>query len=307
MPEKELIRWLRQQIGPHPGIEVGPGDDAAVIAPQAESRVLVTVDCFVEGTHFPNDAAPERTGHKVIAASVSDIAAMGCYPLACFATLAVGRAASDAWLKALGRAMLTAAAEYDAPLAGGDVTTGDGPTCISVTVVGETRGLNPVRRSGARPGQRLFVTGRLGGSLLGRHLDAAPRVSQGLFLNREVGVAAMIDLSDGLSTDLHHIADESGVGAVVRAADIPVSEAAGEMGRRDGRTGLQHALDDGEDFELLFAVDADKAGGLRERWPFDLLLTEIGEVTESGVLIEEADGSRRPLRPGGYEHEWNAR
>ncbi len=307
MPEKELIRWLREQIGPYPGIELGPGDDAAVIAPQTDSRVLVTVDCFVEGTHFPTDAAPERTGHKVIAASISDIAAMGCYPLGCFATLAVGRSAPDAWLKALGRAMLTAAADYGAPLAGGDVTSGDGPTCISVTVVGETRGLDPVLRSGARPGQRLFVTGRLGGSLLGRHLEAAPRVGEGLFLNREVGVTAMIDLSDGLSTDLHHIADESGVGAVVRSADIPVSEAAVEMARRDGRTALEHALDDGEDFELLFAVNAAKADELRERWPFDLPLTEIGVITECGVLIEEADGSRRPLQPGGYEHEWNAR
>ena len=302
MAETDLIRWLRGRIALPDHVDVGPGDDAAVC--RVDGRAVVTVDAFLEGTHFSADDDPARVGHKVIAASVSDIAAMGCHPAQSFVTVGLNRAADAGFVRAFAEALIDAAERYGAPVMGGDVTSWDAPLAVSVTVIGETRGLEPVLRSGANASDLVFVTGELGGSLLGRHLTAEPRVEAGLFLNREIGVRAMIDLSDGLSTDLGHIADESGVGAVVREADIPVSDAARQAGARDGASALRHALDDGEDFELLFTVPENRAARLRDSWPFDLRLTEIGVIGGNGVWLERAGGSREKLEPGGYEHCW---
>jgi len=305
MSEHELVAWLRRRIRTAKFVEVGPGDDAAVLVPDPGSRIIVTVDAFTEGSHFPPGSPPAGIGHKVIAASVSDIAAMGCRPSCCFVALVLNEASGEEFVRELGEAMIAAAEKYGAPLAGGDVTSGLSPLAVSVTVVGETRGLDPVLRSGARAGDRIFVTGSLGGSLLGRHFEAEPRVEQGLFLNRDVGVTAMIDVSDGLSTDLNHIAGESGVGAVIVETAIPVSGDAREMERRDGTPAVRHALEDGEDFELLFTVPAERAALLRESWPFDLPLTEIGEMGGDRVLLERTNGTRRPLEPRGYQHTWS--
>ena len=306
MAEKELIDWLRRKVKPGDLVQVGPGDDAAVIASPDAGRLVVTVDAFLEGSHFPSDTAPARIGHKVIAASVSDIAAMGCVPVASFVTLGLNEACDEAFVSELGEAMIAAAEKYGAPIAGGDITSWRSPLAVSVTVVGQTHGLDPVLRSGAKPGDRVFVTGTLGGSLLGRHLDAEPRVEEGIFLNRHVGVSAMIDVSDGLSTDLNHIAEASGVGAVIREAAIPVSDDARTLEKQDGRSAVRHALDDGEDFELLFTASPEATARLRETWPFGLPVTEIGEITARDVLIERADGSRELLGPRGYEHKWSS-
>lgn len=304
MAEGPLINWLRHRIKRAASVQVGPGDDAAVIVPGADLMV-VTADAFLEGTHFSPDATPAQIGHKVIAASISDIAAMGCEPRHCFVTLGLDEARGDTFVHELGEAMIAAAEKYHAPIAGGDVTSWSAPLAVSVTVVGDTCGMAPVLRSGAKPGDSIFVTGSLGGSSLGRHLEAEPRVLEGLFLNRDVGVSSMIDISDGLSTDLNHIAEESGTGAVVREAAIPVSDAAREMERKDGVSAVQHALDDGEDFELLFTCSPEQAARLLESWPFDLPVACIGEIGGEGVLIERADGAREKLEPRGYEHRWS--
>lgn len=304
MSEGALIDWLRRRINPADNVLLGPGDDAAVLAADEDGRVVVTADAFLEGTHFAPEDEPARIGHKVIAASVSDIAAMGCEPAASFVTLGMSRSRGEAFVRGLGEAMIAAAEKYGAPIAGGDVTSWDAPICVSVTVLGRTGGHEPALRSGAQPGDRLFVTGALGGSLLGKHLDAEPRVREALFLNREIGVSAMIDVSDGLSTDLNHIANESGAGAVVREAAIPISDAARELASQDGRPAIEHALDDGEDFELLFTAGPENAERLRGSWPFDVPVTEIGEITGGDVVIERADGSRVTLAPRGYEHKW---
>ncbi len=169
MSERPLIEWLRQRIRPAPHVPVGPGDDAAVLllatVPEPQclaagpQKIVVTADAFLEGTHFlPNDE-PARIGHKVIAASVSDIAAMGCYPLASFVTVGINKTSNDKFVHELAEAMIAAAEKYEAPVAGGDVTAWAGPLAVSVTVVGETRGLSPVLRSGASAGDRIFVTG----------------------------------------------------------------------------------------------------------------------------------------------------
>jgi thiamine-monophosphate kinase len=302
MAETDLIRWLRERIALPGHVDVGPGDDAAVC--RVDGRAVVTADAFLEGTHFSADDDPAHIGHKVIAASISDIAAMGCHPAQSFVTAGLSRTAQPAFVRAFTEALIDAAERYGAPVMGGDVTSWDAPLAVSVTVIGETRGLEPVLRSGAKDGDLIFVTGQLGGSLLGRHLAAEPRVEAGLFLNREIRIHAMIDLSDGLSTDLGHIAEESGVGAVVREADIPISDAARQAEGNDGVSALRHTLDDGEDFELLFTLPKDRAGQLRDRWPFDLRLTEIGAIGGDGVWLQRADGSREKLEPHGYEHRW---
>jgi thiamine-monophosphate kinase len=305
MSERSLIDWLRSRICPTGIVQVGPGDDAAVLAPAGDGRVVVTTDAFLEGTHFAADDPPDGIGHKVIAASVSDIAAMGCIPTASFVTLGLCRARDDAFVRELGEYMITAAERYGAPITGGDVTSWDQPCCISVTVLGRPAACDPVLRSGAKPGDLIFVTGSLGGSMMGRHLTAQPRIAEGLFLAEEAQASAMIDVSDGVSTDLGHIARESGVGAVIRDTDIPVSDAARQLEQKDGRPALGHALHDGEDFELLCTVPPDKASHVRELWPFETPITEIGEITGANVLIEHADGSRSTLKPQGYEHTWH--
>ena len=305
MRERPLIDWLRRRIRLAANVHLGPGDDAAVLAaPAAGSRLVITTDVFLEGTHFAAATAPGPLGHKVMAASISDIAAMGCFPSASFVTLAINHSCGEAFVRELGEAIIATAEKYHAPLAGGDVASWPSPLAVSVTVTGETRGLEPVRRSGAQPGDKIFVTGLLGGSLLGRHLRAEPRLEEGVFLNRDVGVSAMIDISDGLSTDLGHLAEESGVGAVIRETAIPVSEDARKLEGQDGVPAVRHALDDGEDFELLFTVSPERAGRLKKSWKFDLAVTEIGEVGGSEVLLERADGARQRVEPGGYEHKW---
>ncbi|MBE3069157.1 MAG: thiamine-monophosphate kinase, partial [Planctomycetes bacterium] len=178
------------------------------------------------------------------------------------------------------------------------------PLTIGTAVVARPAGIRPIRRSGARPGDVLLVTGQLGGSSLGRHLTFTPRIAEARRLAATVAVHAMIDLSDGLSTDLGHMARESGVAAEVMAEAVPVSPAAARLAKTTGRTPLDHALNDGEDFELLLAVGPEDGESLVRANPLgDVHLTCIGRVSEGrGVTIVAEGGERRPLPPGGFEH-----
>src|SRR5262249_3068433 len=158
----------------------------------------------------------------------------------------------------------------------------------------------PVPRSGAKPGDWLLVTGPLGGSILGKHLTFTPRVREALQLHELVHLHAMIDISDGLAADVHHICSESGCGAVLRAAMIPISEAARTI--HDERSPLNHALSDGEDFELVFALAPAQAQQLLQTQPVPgITCVHIGECIDDGLWLEE-NNQRRVLQPGGYEH-----
>jgi thiamine-monophosphate kinase len=190
---------------------------------------------------------------------------------------------------------------FDTAVVGGDTNSWDGPLVISVTVLGTATGRGPVRRSGARPGDWLLVTGPLGGSIRGHHLDFTPRVREAIRLHGAADLHAMIDISDGLAADLAHICRESGCGAVLRAEAIPISDAAGAMA--DGQSPLEHALGDGEDFELLFAVSADDGRRLLTTQPVGgITLTHVGECVEQGMWLQ-ADGRRQVLVARGYVHE----
>jgi len=183
---------------------------------------------------------------------------------------------------------------------GGDTNTWDGPLSISVTLMGSPTGKGSVLRKGARPGDWAMTTGDFGGSILGQHLDFTPRVREAMVLHALVDLHAMIDVSDGLAKDLNHLGEESGCGAVLRAEAIPVSDAARSM--QDGLSSLDHALGDGEDFELVFAVSPDDGRRLLAEQPLGpVRVSHVGEFVGSGLWLETA-GRREALSPRGYVH-----
>src|SRR5262249_2742457 len=196
------------------------------------------------------------------------------------------------------------AERFRVALAGGDTNAWDGPLVVSVTLIGESAAPGPVTRSGARPGDVLFVTGPLGGSLLGRHLRPEPRVAEARALHGAVRLRAMIDISDGLASDLSHILDESGgLGAVLDAEAIPVHADAKAQARLDVRAPRDHALNDGEDFELCLAIDAGDAEQVAARLPDGVHLFRIGEVTaEPGLRLRRVGGAEVPITPRGFDH-----
>ena len=193
--------------------------------------------------------------------------------------------------------------QFDVVIAGGDTNSWNGPLVISVTVTGQPLGPQPVRRDGARAGDWLFVTGELGGSLpSGRHLSFLPRLNEADRLAKLVKLHAMIDISDGLAADLHHVLKASRVGAILQASEIPLSQAA--VKSTDGRSALMHGLSDGEDFELLFAVAPDDGDRLISQWHEATSLTKIGEITaEQGCWLRGADDRLQPLAPLGWTHQ----
>lgn len=298
--ELELLRWIRSRLGPRNGrVLIDSGDDAAVVR-FGPTEVLFKTDSVIDGVHFDGRTArPEEVGHKAIARSLSDVAAMGALPSFAVVALMAPRGTPPAYLRRLFTGMNRTARRFETRIVGGDVATHRGKLAVSVALLGEPRGLPPVPRSGARAGDLVGVTGPLGGSILGKHLRFVPRVREGRELNRRFGVRAMIDISDGLSMDLGHLCEESGVGAVVDEARLPIAPAARRLSRRDGRPALEHALHDGEDYELLFALPPGKG----ERLERSGLGRVIGKVTSRpGLFLRRRGGRREPLPRGGWEH-----
>jgi thiamine-monophosphate kinase len=230
---------------------------------------------------------------------------MAGVPRAALVAVALPRNGAISVAKGLHSGMRPLAERFGVDLVGGDTNAWDGPLVISVTLIGEATARGAVRRSGASPGDAIFVTGALGGSLaLGRHLRPEPRISEALALHRGATIHAMIDLSDGLSSDLRHILDESGgTGARLDAAAIPIHPDAWEMSRRDGRPALDHALSDGEDFELCLVVPPGDASRLEAAPPLPASLYRIGEITAvEGLWLRDHDGQLKAIEPRGFDH-----
>ncbi len=296
--EMGFVSWLRGQIPAKAGVTIGPGDDAAALQWPGNRELLVTTDMLLEGSCFRlAEAGPRRVGRKAMAVNISDIAAMAGIPRAAVVSVGLPRHGGRALAEELFQGMKALAAEFDVAIIGGDTNTWTGELVISVTMLGEATARGPVRRTGAKPGDWLFVTGPLGGSIRGHHLDFTPRVHEALALHEQVELHAMIDISDGLARDLHHICEESGCGAVLVADQIPISEAARSM--NDAKSPLDHALSDGEDFELLLAVSPQDGKKLSNG-----SAVHIGECIENGVWLN-VDGRDSPLAPLGYEHSFD--
>jgi len=300
--EDEITGWFRQQSRLSPvDFPIGIGDDMAQISVGRGASVLITTDMLLDGAHFDlGTATLKQVGYKAMAVSLSDCAAMATIPLGAVVAVALPRGFGGERLKELHAGIVLAGDKYNCALVGGDITswrTG-GPFAICVSMLSRPGEKPPVRRDGAKVGDVVCVTGSLGGSGRRKHLEFEPRVREALEIVRRAEIHAMMDISDGLSSDLGRICSQSGVGALVDAGAVPISDDA----RREADP-LDAALNEGEDFELLFTLGADQWEKLHQGWDDPLPVTQIGRVTNTGrVEIRMMDGRTIDLKPGGYDH-----
>lgn len=309
--ETEFVDWLLRNIPADSRLEVPPGDDAAVLRPPAMRRTVVTVDMLTEGVDFilGPDCPPRAVGHKALAVSLSDLAAMAARPEAAVVAVTLPRHDGDRLGRGLLEGIQTLAAAHGLTLAGGDTNAWDGPLVVSVTAIGSVPPGRAWRRDNAQAGDVLVVTGPCGGSLRGRHLQVAPRCQEALAIAEQLTVHAAIDISDGLALDLSRLMAASGTGCRIRLADVPIHDDAHARAAEPGdqQTPLDHALADGEDFELLLAMPAAEAATLLAAPPGSLRPSIIGVVTsERGLIAIEPSGRERPLAATGFIHEFNS-
>ncbi|MGH9881358.1 MAG: thiamine-phosphate kinase [Pyrinomonadaceae bacterium] len=334
--EFDFIDSIRRRVSSslttqHSSLLAGIGDDAAVIKQTSGRDTVVTADLLVEEIDFRRSSTePRLLGHKALAVSLSDIAAMGARPRWVLCSIGVPQEIWDSnFLDEFFEGLLALADRYNVQLIGGDVSRTPERIVIDSIVLGECETMRAVLRSGAKPGDRLFVTGSLGGAAAGlrlmergarldkiadddewhlihdlllRQLCPQPRVGWGLVLGQERLASAMIDISDGLSSDLHHLCRESNVGALIQSGKIPVNPVVTELCGRRALDPLLLALHGGEDFELLFAVAPEDVAKLPSKVD-GVSLTEIGEIKPAPEGISLSEGSRIwDLKPEGWKH-----
>jgi len=308
MNEFELIRRLTRSLPTNASVVVGPGDDCAVLEAGWPDRFLLfKTDAVVEGIHFTPATAPEQIGHKALGRCLSDIAAMAGTPTAALVTIGLPRNFEPAFVEAIYTGMGELARRHGVAIVGGETTTNPGGMLISVALLGTVPRGKGILRSGAEAGDAIFVTGELGGSLAGKHLEFEPRLAEGRWLAQQFSVHAMLDVSDGLAGDLRHLLTASRVGAELHASSIPISREARRAAKAtsSAKPALLAALTDGEDFELLFTVASRDAVPLLDAWRKQfpkLSLTCIGKIkTGEGITIRDKQGVR-PLTTHGYVH-----
>ncbi|HXG49560.1 MAG TPA: thiamine-phosphate kinase [Methylomirabilota bacterium] len=308
MNEFELIQRLCRCLPSNAAVVAGPGDDCAVLdLGLADRWVLFKTDAVVEGIHFTREADPRRVGHKALARCLSDVAAMSGLPTAAVVTLALPPAFDAGWVEAIYAGLGATARQFGVAIVGGETTTNPERMLLSVALVGTVEKARCVRRSGAQPGDALFVSGELGGSLAGRHLEFVPRLVEARWLTEHFAIHSMIDLSDGLAGDVRHLLQEGRCGVELLKQAIPISRAARLQARGESsvKPPLLAALTDGEDFELLFTVASRDAvavlDGWKARFP-EVKLSCIGRITpEPGVRLRDGEWVR-PLNVHGYIH-----
>ncbi len=307
MNEFQLIARLTRSLPSNSAVVVGPGDDCAVLDLGGDRQLLLKTDAVVEGVHFTAETEPERIGHKALARCLSDIAAMGGTPTAALITLGLPKNFDAGRVEKIYAGLNALAVRTGTAIVGGETTSNPDRLLISISVLGTVPRGKALLRSGAKVGDAVFVSGELGGSLQGRHLDFEPRLAEGAWLAESGLVHAMMDLSDGLAGDLRHILQTSGVGAELLSRSIPIAREARLQAKGDSssKPPLLAALTDGEDFELVFTVasrDAVKVlDGWRARFP-DLRLTCIGRITEEPGLRLRDERGLRGFNGGGYVH-----
>jgi thiamine-monophosphate kinase len=306
--EFDLIQLLTRSLPENKSVVAGAGDDCAVLDLGVPDRwLLFKTDAVVEGMHFGSDAPQERIGHKALGRCLSDIAAMAGTPSAAVVTIALPRKFDPAHVEAIYKGMNALARRHDVAIVGGETTTNPDRLLISVAMLGWVARGKAVLRSGAKAGDAIFVSGELGGSLSGKHLEFEPRLAEARWLAENFAVHAMIDLSDGLAGDLRHILKASRVGAELLSRAIPISREARRVAKAESsaKPPLLAALTDGEDFELLFTLPSGEAVTLLDAWKKEfprLRLSCIGKITTGhGITLRDQTGAR-PLTAAGYEH-----
>lgn len=324
--EDNLIAWIADRVGRSrstpqsadttPGDIVGIGDDMAILR-TGDATILAAADMLLDGVHFNSRRhTPRQIGRKALAVNLSDCAAMAVRPWCALVSVSLP---AD-WPMALAQALFEGIAElaeaFDCQIVGGDTNSWNRPLTIDVTILATPwDGLRPIERRGAKPGDAIFVTGRLGGSLAQHHMDFTPRVRAARRLATLLGddLHAMMDLSDGISTDAPRLAKASGVGMVFeRKQLLTVGSDSARMSAANDDALLASVVGDGEDFELMFVVDAARPGNVPEVLKAEstgsdevdsLALTRVGTiVAEPGVWILAADGKRQALAPTGWQH-----
>jgi len=305
LPERQLIRRLQRAVRGKNAV-LGIGDDCAILRVTKGHEALVTTDFSLEGVHFRRDwQSPECIGHRCLARGLSDIAAMGGRPIAAFLSLALPSNVPQLWVDRFFVGLLRLAEKYKVELAGGDTSQSPTGVLADITVLGSVSRGKALRRSGARPGDRIYVSGALGEcaaalqlltqkKIKKRDIFPEPRIAIGEWLVKHSVASACIDISDGLSTDLSHICEESGAGALIEANQIPIHTAASHL-----NNSLQLALNGGEDYELLFTASTDK------KIPNAIgrtAIARIGEISSTGRVTLIKDSRRERLIGKGWEH-----
>ncbi len=303
--ELDWIRYLAKILPRYPRLVVGIGDDAAVLDWGAGNYGVVAVDVVSDGADFClREIDPALAGRKALAVNLSDLAAMAAQPVAAVVALGLPRQDARSLAERVYEGLLALAEDYQVAIAGGDTHVWDGPLFLAVTVLGLPGPGGIWRRDGAKPNDVILVTGSLGGSILGKHLHFRPRVREALYLAQNYEVHAAIDISDGLLLDLARVAEASGLAAEISLQAIPVDPAAERLSREKGtnRSPLEHALSDGEDYELILAVPPHEAQRMLKDPAVGVSLTAIGRFVEGEGLWHVEGNFRARLEPAGYVH-----
>jgi thiamine-monophosphate kinase len=319
--ERALIARIKARVSMPSWVMIGPGDDAAVIQPERGAYDVLTTDAQVEGVHFDRRfVPPDAIGHRAIAVNLSDLAAMGASPRAALLSLALPAALDVADFERLVDGVIAAAAAHRVTLIGGNITQTSGPLIVDVTAIGAVRPRKLLTRTGARPGDDVYVSGTLGEAAIGlqrlragdagssdscivRYLRPQPRVRAGMLLGRNRAASSCMDVSDGLADCVRQVAEASEVGMTLDAAAIPVPGEVRDAQARRSLDPLEPALSGGDDYELFFTVRPAHRGRLRMvcQQLGDLPITRIGVVTKGRDLLVRDESGARPL-PDGYQH-----
>ncbi len=326
--EFALISRLHARLHTPQGDHVvrGIGDDCAVLRPSAGMELLLTTDSQEEGVHFRRDwSSPEDIGWRCLAVNVSDIAAMGGQPLGAIVALLLPPTLDVMFIEALYDGVQAMATAYGCPVIGGNISQRTDTLSITMTVLGEAPLAQSVYRSGAQVGDEIWVTGDLGGAKAGlevllapevqissptndvvaRYRRPQPRLQEAQYLRHHATLHSLLDISDGLSSDLRHISEASGVGAQLNASQIPIAPQTQQVAALRGADALDYALHGGEDFELCLTAPPGQIVPLQDTFQqqFGCPLVRVGTIrTGSGVILAHPDGTQHPLPVRGYDH-----